>query len=373
MSRPSAREAAGILGVGSFLPPTVRTNDFWPPEFRRTDEEQRKRDMLALERSSRGEANVMPPEIAAVQAQYAADPFKGAIKRHVIADGEEVSDMEAEAGRRALAAARLPPDAVDAVLVHSLQPDLLHPSNAPAVQDKMGLSRAVAIAVDNGCSSPHVMLSLAHSMIASGSFRHVLCVASSAATRTVDVMHPASPIFGDGASAFVAGPVPAGHGLLGQFLRTEGRFRDAIVHAVMVDGRAERAWYKHEGRIRLTSFAPDRGRETGLRQVEFCREATAAALAQADMEIAAVDLFLGPQSIVWLNGALAASIGIPPERTLDTFPEVANLGSATLAYNLETALRRDMLKTGDVVLAYTPGAGLTRAAVAFRWWGGGAL
>ena len=27
----------------------------------------------------------------------------------------------------------------------------------------------------------------------------------------------------------------------------------------------------------------------------------------------------------------------------------------------------------DVVLAYTPGAGLTRAAVAFRWWGGGAL
>ncbi len=32
-----------------------------------------------------------------------------------------------------------------------------------------------------------------------------------------------------------------------------------------------------------------------------------------------------------------------------------------------------MLKTGDVVLAYTPGAGLTRAAVAFRWWGGGAL
>ncbi len=143
------------------------------------------------------------------------------------------------------------------------------------------------------------------------------------------------------------------------------------MNAVWVDGKPERAWHRHVGPIRLATFAPDRGRETRLRQIEFCREAADAALAQAKHTIGEVGLFLGPQTIVWLNSTLAASLRVDPRRTFDTFTEVANLGSATFSYNMETALRRAMLKDGDLVLAYIPGAGLTRAATVFRWRSGG--
>jgi 3-oxoacyl-[acyl-carrier-protein] synthase-3 len=374
MSRSSSpAAAAGILGVGSCLPPTIRTNDFWPPAFSRRDEDQRRRDVLAIDRRASGEATTMAPEIAEAQARHSHDPFKGSIRRHVITDDEQVSDLEAEAGRRALADARLPVEAVDALLVHSLTPDLLHPSNAPAVQDKCGLTRAVAIAVDNGCCSSHVMLSLAASMVQSGAYRHVLCVASSAASRTVDLMHPASPIFGDGASAFVVGPVPPGYGVMGQFLRTDGSFRDAVVNATMVDGKPERDWYRHQGPIRLASFDPDRARETGLLQVDLCREASAAALSRAGLSVADVAFFLGPQTLPWLNGALVRALNIPDDRTIDTFTEVANLGSSTLTFNLERAVRGGRLHNGDVLLTYSPGAGLTRAALVLRWWRGDPL
>lgn len=202
--------------------------------------------MLALKRSSRGEANVMRPD------RGRPGPVRrGSLQRR---------DKEASpTARRSVTstrpdAARSPPpaspEAIDAVLVHSLQPDLLHPSNAPAVQQDGPLARRrhrrrqrVLVA------ARHAVAGALHDS-ASGSFRHVLCVASSAATRTRGRDAPGLPhLRGRRLPAFVAGPVPAGHGLLGQFLRTTSRFRDAIVHAVMVDGRAERAWYKHEGHV----------------------------------------------------------------------------------------------------------------------------
>lgn len=363
MNRP---ESSKILGIGSCLPDHVRTNDWWPPEFVERDEARRKRDIVDLARTADGQRVDLPPEMAEGMRAFAEDPFRGAVRRRIISDDAEVSDLEASAGARAIEAAGLRADDIDAVLVHSLIPDLLHPSNAPAVQEKLGLGRAVAIAIDNGCASPHVGMVLADGMITSGRFRHVLVVCSSAPSRAVEVMNPASPVFGDGAAAYVVGPAAAGRGLLGQSLRTDGYFRDAMVHASMVEGRPERAWHRHAGVIRLATLAPDRARESGRRQLEFCRDACTAALADAGVSLDEVGLFLGPQSVAWLNGTLCGALGLPPERTLDSFAEVANIGSATMPFNLARARQLGRVGPGDIVLAYTPGAGLTRAAVVFR-------
>jgi 3-oxoacyl-[acyl-carrier-protein] synthase III len=151
-------------------------------------------------------------------------------------------------------------------------------------------------------------------------------------------------------------------------MNTNGKFRDAIVHAFVVDGKPQRDWYRGEGSVRLASFAPEMGRETGALQIDFCREAAGGALAIAEKTAKDVRLFLGPQSVVWLNGALAAGLGFTKEQTIDTFTEVGNISPATLAFNLQAADQRGMLSDGDLVLAYSPGAGLTRAAVLFRWW-----
>jgi 3-oxoacyl-[acyl-carrier-protein] synthase-3 len=143
----------GILGMGSYLPPQIRGNDFWPSSFEPTDDAKRRKDFLAIERSSEGEKNAIPPEISVAMARFTGDSFWGARQRHVIDDEALTSDMEAEAARRAMREAGVRPDEIDLVIVHSLTPDCMMPSNAPALQAKLELTHAAAWSLDVSCAS----------------------------------------------------------------------------------------------------------------------------------------------------------------------------------------------------------------------------
>ena len=86
------------------------------------------------------------------------------------------------------------------------------------------------------------------------------------------------------------------------------------------------------------------------------------------MSIDEISLFVCNQSLGWFLEACRRSIGVPREKTIDTFAEVGNLGAASLLFNLDRASRTGRLKDGDLVLLYSPGAGFTRTAVVYRWW-----
>src|SRR5438093_9145327 len=98
--------------------------------------------MLDIEISSTGIRSEVVDEIKAAIIPFRGDPFQGTRTRHVIDDGVEVSDMEAEAARRAMKSAGVRSDEIDLVIVASLVPDALSPSNAPAVQAKCEITNA---------------------------------------------------------------------------------------------------------------------------------------------------------------------------------------------------------------------------------------
>lgn len=358
----------GILGMGSYLPPKIRDNGYWPSSFEPTDDAKRRKDFLAIERSEDGGKNDIPPEIAAAMARFAGDPFWGARKRHVIEDAAHTSDMEAEAARRAMREAGVRPDEIDLVIVHSLTPDQLVPSNAPTLQAKLELVHAAAWSLDVSCASFQPQLLAASALIRSGVYRRVLCVVSQAASRVVDYTTPGSTALGDAAAAVVVGEVPRGYGLLSHWTRTDGSLRDGVIIAPVIDGVPQRRWWEGErGPTCFTSFDLRVGKSAGLRSTAFCREACLGALDAAGLGIDDVALYVGNQSLGWLVDACRRSLGLPEDRVIDTFAEVANIGAAAIPFNLERAHRAGRLKDGDVVLMYSPGAGFTRAAVVYRW------
>jgi 3-oxoacyl-[acyl-carrier-protein] synthase-3 len=365
-----ADPATRILGIGVCLPEQVRTNDYWPSGFSPRAEKLSRANILALERSTSGGALALRPEITAAMAALGEDPFNGARERRVLADNLEPSDLEAEAARRAMSAAGVRPDEIDLVMVASLVPDRLHPSNAPAVQAKCELVNATAWSVDVGCASfqPHLVTGSA--LIASGAYRRILCVYSSACSRVLDYSSGWSPSFGDGASAFVLGEGPRGHGLLGHWSRTDGSLREGVVYAPIRDGSAEPRWYQHEGLVRLVSLDAVGGKSAGVRSTEFCVEASKGALADAGLTIDDVDFFLCNQSVGWLVDACRRALGLPESKTMSSFPELANIGAAIIPIHLDRARRAGKIKDGDRILIYSPGAGLTRAAVVYRWLAG---
>jgi 3-oxoacyl-[acyl-carrier-protein] synthase-3 len=361
----SEASGVGIRGIGLYLPPTVRGNDFW--DRAPNADEQRRQNILAVEKTTSGAPNPVAPEIALAMAALGNDPFRGARQRHVIDDSAEPSDMEAEAARRAMRAAGVRPDEIDVVMVASLVPDRLHPSNGPAVQHKCGLERAVAWSLDLGCASFQPQLIAAHALLRAGTYRNILCVYSSAVSRVLDYSMGWSPAFGDGAAAVVLGALPSGYGLLGHWCRTDGALREGVVYCPVVDGEPRPRWDRHAAPIRLVSLDPDLGKGAGLRSTAFCQEACSGALASAGLAIDDIDFFVANQSVAWLVDACRRSVGLRAEQTIDTFQEVANIGAAAIVLNLERAWRTGRIQDGDHLLIYSPGAGLTRAAVVYRW------
>lgn len=360
----------GVVGLGVALPPEVRPNTWWDGKLAPRDEGQRRGDALALERSAEGASNPVPPEILAAMAPLLGDElFRGARSRRVLADALDSSDLEAEAGRAALADAGVDPDEIDLVLVHSLMPDRLIPSNAPAVQDKCGLRRAVAWSLDVGCASFQAQLVASVALLQGGFFKRALLVQSHLGSRSVDPCSPVSPGFGDAAAAMVVGPVPDGFGLMGHWSRTDGSLRDGIVMAPVVAGRPVREWWKPSGgAAQLASFAPDIGKSAGLRAPDFCREACAGALTAAGVSIDDIDLYVGNQSLAWFVDACRRALGLPESKVVQTFSELANIGDAAIGVNLLAARDAGKLRSGDQVLCYSPSAGFTRSAVVVRWW-----
>jgi 3-oxoacyl-[acyl-carrier-protein] synthase III len=358
----------GIVGLGVGLPPERRPNAWWNGKLPVRDE--RDRDALALERSTAGADNALAPEIAAAMAELPKDdPFRGARSRRVLDERLDSSDLEAVAAVDAMRDADLAPDDIDLVLVHSLVPDRLIPSNAPAVQHKCDLRRAVAWSLDVGCASFQAQLLTATALIHAGHFRNALLVQSHVGSRSVDPRTPAAPGFGDAAAAMIVSAVPKGFGLLGHWSRTDGSLRDGIVMAPVVDGKPVREWWTATGGApQLASFAPDLGKTAGLRAAQFCREASLGALEAAGIGIGDVDLYVGNQSMAWFVGACRRSLDLPAEKVVETWAELANVGDAAIGVNLEAARDAGKLRRGTRVLCYSPSAGFTRSAVVLRWW-----
>jgi len=358
-----------ILGLGAAIPEPVRLNDAWPESFHRRFDESRKHDITTIERGAGGETQELDRAISDAMAPYATDPFRGTRRRHITPAELPASDLEADAARRAIADAGLTAADIDVAFIASYMPDMLMPSNGPALQAKVGLVNAICYPTDLACASFLGHLVLADALIAAGRARYVLSVNSGTLSRFLDLNLPVSVHIGDGASACVFGASGrAGFGLLGQHARTDGSLRDGIVLAhVGADGKPARRYEDAAARIVFTTLDPAAGKAGGQKGAAWCRESCAAAMAQAGVSLGDISLYFGAQSLKWFPDACRRALGLSPEQVIESFDEVANIGPATIPYNLLLARQRGLLRDGALLLLYSPGIGMHRLAVVLRW------
>ena len=76
----------------------------------------------------------------------------GIKERHVLAEGKGVSDICVEAAKKCLAARGIEPSEVEVLIVGTVTPDMMFPSTACLVQDKIGAKGAWGFDVSAGCS-----------------------------------------------------------------------------------------------------------------------------------------------------------------------------------------------------------------------------
>lgn len=279
------------------------------------------------------------------------------IRERRVARGERLSDLAAEAGRRALEQAGIDGADLDLVLVATMTQDEITPNAAPLVAHALGAERAGAIDVGAACTSFLSALALAAAQIETGRADHVLVIGADFISRITDHDSKATAmLFADGAGAVVVGPAGGEEdgelGSIGPILLRADGSEPGILYAT-----------HEQGTIQMDGHA------TFKHAVNRMAEVTRDAVAAAGLELDEVDLFAYHQA----NGRIVRAVGerleLDAAKVVDCIEKTGNMSAASIPFALDAARRDGRLRPGATVLLSAFGAGFTWGGGVIRWGG----
>jgi len=277
--------------------------------------------------------------------------------RHIAADDEQTSDLALEASRRALAAAGLAAADVDLIVVATTTPDMIFPSTACILQDKLGVSGGPAFDVQAVCSGFVYALALADKMVASGAVRNALVVGAEIYSRILDWNDRGTCVlFGDGAGAVVLMPDNT-PGILSSHLHADGSHRRILE----VPGRVSNGVV--EGRPFLTMD----GHAVFKFAVKVLAEVAHEALDANGMNTDAIDWLIPHQANLRIMDATARKLGLPLSKIVVTLDRHGNTSAASIPLALDVAVRDGRIRPGHHVMLAGVGGGFTWGSVFLRW------
>jgi 3-oxoacyl-[acyl-carrier-protein] synthase III len=345
----------GLRSLSVALPETIRTNDDIRASYPELVADAERRSLAHLFRDVHDPAGTN--EFDDAMARHLVDPFRGTVERRVLASGESALALETRACRGALAGAKLAASDVDLVLLGSFLPDRIGVGNGAFLVRELGL-RCPVWHVETACTTAIAGLELARSLIAAGSYRHVLVAVSCSYSRYIDPADTLGWFMGDAAGAFVVADTGAA-GVLG-------------THAVHTAATCETFRYElalqpdGSPRIRLTC-SPETGRILRDTSAEYVRAACLGAARAAGVELRDIGCFVFNTPTAWFHEFAARVLDVDPSRTLTTYPRYANIGPALMPVNLHEAARLGLARPGELVCAYSIGSVSSAGAAVMRW------
>ena len=313
-----------IISTGSYLPHKILTNDDLSKFIDTSDEWIRTRS--------------------------------GICSRHIAADDEATSDLAVAAATQALQAAGLNASDIDLLIVATTTPDVIFPSTACIVQDKLGANNAAAFDIQAVCSGFVYALSVADKMVASGAHKNALVIGAEIYSRILNWKDRTTCVlFGDGAGAVVL-TQSATPGILATKLHADGSRRNIL----NVPGNVRNGVVYGDPHVHMDGPAVFKMAVKVMADV--CNET----LAMANMTAADIDWLVPHQANVRIIDATGKRLGVPAEKTIVTVQGQGNTSAASIPLALDTAVRDDRILPGHNVLMEGVGGGFTWGAVLVR-------
>ena len=279
------------------------------------------------------------------------------IRNRYIADGTETTATLAHAAcLKALEHAGI--DAVDIglIVLATATPDQTFPSSATKVQAMLGIDDCIAFDVHAVCTGFLYALTVADSMIRSGSADTALVIGSETFSRILDWEDRATCVlFGDGAGALVLKAEEGERGILATKLHADGRHNELL----FVDGGPSTT--QTVGKLRM------KGREVFRHAVVNLADVLNEVLADAGLEPSEIDWVVPHQANARILDATARKLGLPPEKVVVTVDRHANTSAASVPLALDTAVKDGRIKRGDLIVLEAMGGGFTWGAAALRY------
>ncbi|WP_292981486.1 beta-ketoacyl-ACP synthase III [Nitrosomonas sp.] len=314
-----------IIGTGSYLPEKILTNQDLESMVDTSDEWIRTRT--------------------------------GIEQRHIAAEGQMASDLALKASQNAIDAAGLQAKDIDLIIVATTTPDMIFPSTACILQNKLGTSRGPAFDIQAVCSGFIYALATADMFVSSGKVRNALVVGTEVYSRIMDWNDRTTCVlFGDGAGAVVLARDQK-PGILSSHLHADGSYNQVLSAPASI----------HSGKIQGTPFVTMEGSTVFKFAVKVLEEAVLEALQENQLQASDIDWLIPHQANIRIITSIAKKLGIPEEKVVKTVSQHGNTSAASVPLALDQAVRDGRILPGQHIILEGVGGGFTWGSVLVRW------
>ena len=319
-----------ITGTGSYLPPRRLTNADLAAELATKGVETS--DEWIVERT-------------------------GIRARHFAAPEVTSSDLGVEAAKQAIKAAGLQAADIDLIIVATSTPDMVFPSVACILQNKLGIAGCAAFDVQAVCSGFVYALTIADAMIRTGSAHKALVIGAEVFSRILDFSDRTTCVlFGDGAGAVVLEASDTA-GILASDLHADGKHVGILCVPGNVSG----------GNVLGDPLLKMDGQAVYKLAVSVLESSARATLAKANMTQADIDWLIPHQANIRIMQSTAKKLKLPPEKLIVTVDQHGNTSAASIPLALDASVRGGKIKKGDILMLEGVGGGFTWGAVLLKY------
>ena len=289
----------------------------------------------------------------------------GIKERRIADDNTATSDLAKEAALNAIKDAKILPEDIQLLIVATITPDMMFPSTACVVQNKIGAKNAACFDISAACSGYLYAIAIAEQFIKTGVYKNALVIGAEKLTAITDWKDRNTCIlFGDGAGAAVLGKVNDDSGIMSVYLGSDGTQCDIL----KLPAGGSRMPASHKTIDERLHYLKMEGSELFKHAVRIMTDAGERAAKAAGLKSPQeIDCVIPHQANVRILNAVAKKIGIPENKIYLNIERYGNMSSASTAVALAEAVQTKRIKKGDIILLDAFGSGLVWGAIVIKW------
>lgn len=284
----------------------------------------------------------------------------GIRKRHIAADDQTTTDLAERAARIAISAAGLEPGDIDLIIVATTTPELVFPSTACLLQQRLDIHGCPAFDIQAVCTGFIYALDIADKFIRTGAASKALVIGAEVLSRILDWSDRSTCVlFGDGAGAVILEASDKA-GIFSSHLHADGDYQELLKVPTGIASTES---------IRLTQepYIVMQGNEVFKMAVNTLGRIVDETLEHNQLKKESIDWLVPHQANTRIISATAKKLNMSMDRVILTVDEHGNTSAASVPLALDVAVRDGRIKQGDVLLLEAFGGGFTWGSTLLRY------
>ena len=283
-------------------------------------------------------------------------------RRILKGEGKGSSDMGAEAVKGLLKKTNTDAEEIDLIICATATPDMIFPSTACIIADKVGAKNAFAYDIMAACSGFLYSVDTASKFIESGSYKKVIVVGADKMSSIVDYTDRSTCIiFGDGAGAILLEPSEKGLGIQDSILKSDGSGRNSLY--LKAGGSVKPA--SHETIDNKEHFMFQDGQTVFKAAVKSMADVSEEIMNRNNLTADDVAWLVPHQANKRIIDATARRMGVGEDKVMLNIQKYGNTTNGTIPLCLWEWEKQ--LNKGDNIILAAFGGGFTWGSIYLKW------